>query len=341
MEYRLLGGSGFKVPVLTLGTGNFGGASESAWGTIDQAKATRMVDFCIESGVTCFDTADIYTGGHSEETLGSAIKGRRDKVLISTKGSQASGPGPNDRGASRFHITQAVESSLRRLCTDYIDLYELHSFDALTPPEESLYTLNELVRAGKIRYIGCSNYPGWFLMKCLAISDRYGWPRMVAHQAFYSLVGRDYEWDLMPLGIDQKIGCVAWSPLGWGRLTGKIRRNVPKPTVSRLNDQSAIDYGPPIPDAYLHDVVDAVDAVAAETGKTVPQIALNWLLSRPTVSTIIIGARDEAQLRQNLGALGWKLTPEQIAKLDKASARTLPYPHWHANPYRDRVPLPV
>jgi aryl-alcohol dehydrogenase-like predicted oxidoreductase len=339
MEYRLLGGSGLKVPVLTLGTGNFGGSAD--WGSADETMATRMVDLCIDAGAAFFDTADVYTGGLSEQILGKALKGRRDKVLISTKGSQGAGPGPNDRGSSRFHLIQAVESSLRRLGTDYIDLYELHAYDALTPPEETLGTLDEMVRAGKIRYIGCSNFPGWFLMKSLAISYRFGWPRFVAHQAFYSLVGRDYEWDLMPLGIDQKVGCVAWSPLGWGRLTGKIRRNHPRPKVSRLNSQVAVDYGPPIPDEYLYDVVDALDAVAAETGKSVPQIALNWLLTRPTVCTIIMGARDEEQLRQNLGALGWKLTPEQIAKLDKASDSTLPYPHWHANPYRDRVPLPV
>ena len=342
MEYRLLGGSGFKVPVLTLGMGNFGGASaQNVWGNTDEAGGVRMVDVCIEAGVTFFDTADIYTGGLSEQILGKALKGRRDKVLISTKGSQASGPGPNDRGSSRFHLIAAVESSLRRLGTDYIDLYQLHAYDAHTPPEETLSTLDQLVRAGKIRYIGCSNFPGWFLMKSLAICDRYGWPRLVAHQAHYSLVSRDYEWDLMPLGIDQKVGATVWSPLGWARLTGKIRRSQPRPEVSRLQDQSNMDAGPQIPDEYLYTVVDAIDAVAAETGKTVPQIALNWLLQRPTVSTVIIGARNEEQLRQNLGAVGWNLTPEQVATLDAASAVPRIYPYWHQAGFTDRNPFPT
>lgn len=342
MEYRLLGGSGLKVPVLTFGTGTFGGQGDffKAWGSTDAAGATRIVDVCLEAGLTMFDSADVYSKGAAEEILGQAIKGRRDQVLISTKGGFRTGPGPNETGSSRFHIIQAVESSLRRLGTDYIDLYQLHGFDALTPAEELLSTLDTLVRAGKIRYIGCSNYSGWHLMKYLATSDRYGYPRFVAHQAYYSLVGRDYEWELMPLGVDQKVGAVVWSPLGWGRLTGKIRRGQPVPETSRLASQVVVDNGPPVDNEYVYKVVDALDEVAQETGKSVPQIALNWLLQRPTVSTVIIGARNEEQLRNNLGAVGWNLTKEQVAKLDAASDATKVYPYWHQYGF-DRNPFPA
>lgn len=343
MEYRRLGNSGLTVPALTFGTGTFGGKGElfQAWGATDVAEATRLVDICLEAGVTMFDSADIYSGGAAEEILGAAIKGRRDQVLISTKATFRSGKGANDVGSSRFHITKTVEASLKRLQTDHIDLFQLHGFDAQTPVEEAVSTLDDLVRAGKIRYIGCSNFSGWHLMKSLAAADRYGWSRYVAHQAYYSLVGRDYEWELMPLGLDQGVGAVVWSPLGWGRLTGKIRRGQPLPESSRLQHQKAIDLGPPVPMEHVYDVVDAIDEVAKETGKTVPQIALNWLLQRPTVSTIIIGARNEVQLRQNLGAVGWKLSPEQIAKLDAASAVTLPYPYWHQRAFVERNPTPV
>lgn len=343
MEYRLLGGSGFKVPVLSLGTGTFGGGNEffKAWGESDVAEATRLVDICLESGVTMFDSADIYSGGMAEEILGQAIKGRRDQVLISTKGTFRFGEGPNDVGSSRFHITRAVEGSLKRLGTDYIDLYQLHAFDAQTPIEEALGTLDDLVRAGKIRYLGCSNFSGWHLMKSLAIAEKYGLTRYVAHQAYYSLVGRDYEWELMPLALDQKVGTVVWSPLGWGRLTGKIRRGQPLPAESRLKSQAVIDMGPPLPDDYIYQVVEAIDEIAQETGKTVPQIALNWLLRRPTVSTVIIGARNETQLRQNLGAVGWELTPDQISRLDAASEVTLAYPYWHQRKFEERNPKPV
>jgi aryl-alcohol dehydrogenase-like predicted oxidoreductase len=328
MEYRSLGGSGLKVPVLTFGTGTFGGAGPlfSSWGASDVAEATRLVDICLEAGLNMFDSADVYSAGKSEEILGQAIKGRRDQVLISTKGTFAMGEGPNDLGSSRHHL---------------IRTYELHGFDAQTPVEEALSTLNDLVRAGKIRYIGCSNFSGWHLMKSLAVSDRYGWARYVANQTYYSLIGRDYEWELMPLGLDQKVGAVVWSPLGWGRLTGKIRRGQPLPETSRLKSQTSIDYGPPVADEYLFKVVDALDAVARETGKSVPQIALNWLLQRPSVSTVIIGARNEEQLRQNIGAVGWNLTPEQVAKLDAASAVTPAYPYWHQRGFAARNPSPV
>ncbi|WP_406694855.1 aldo/keto reductase [Singulisphaera sp. Ch08] len=343
MEYRQLGGSGFKVPVLSFGTGTFGGGNEffKAWGASDVAEASRLVDVCLEAGLTMFDSADIYSDGLAEEILGQAIKGRRDQVLISTKGTFRHGSGPNDVGSSRFHLTRAVEGSLRRLGTDYIDLYQLHGYDALTPAEEVLGTLDDLVRAGKIRYIGCSNFSGWHVMKALAVSEKYGLARYVAHQAYYSLIGRDYESELMPLALDQKVGAVVWSPLGWGRLTGKIRRGSPLPQTSRLHNQKVTDIGPPVADEFLFRVVDALDAVAKETGKTVPQIALNWLLQRPSVSTVVIGARNEEQLRQNLGAVGWNLTAAQVATLDAASAVTPAYPYWHQRGFAERNPPPV
>jgi aryl-alcohol dehydrogenase-like predicted oxidoreductase len=341
MQFRQLGG--LTVPVLSLGAGTFGGTNPffKAWGESDVAEATRLVDICLDAGVSMFDSADIYSDGKSEEILGQAVKGRRNQVLISTKGTFRSGPGLNDVGSSRQHLIAAVDGSLRRLNTDYIDLYQLHGFDALTPVEETLGTLNDLVRAGKIRYIGCSNFSGWHLMKSLAVSDRYGWSRYVAHQAYYSLVGREYEWELMPLALDQKVGAVVWSPLGWGRLTGKIRRGTSLPEVSRLQSKIVAENGPPVAEEYLYRVVDALDQVAAETGKTVPQIALNWLLQRPSVATIIMGARNEEQLRQNLGAVGWSLTAKQIAALDAASAQTLAYPYWHQRFFTDRNPSPV
>ena len=343
MDYRQLGGSGFKVPVLSLGTGTFGGGTEffKAWGTTDVAEASKLIDICLDAGVNMFDSADIYSNGQAEEILGQAIKGRRDKVLISTKATFRAGEGPNDVGSSRFHLLKAVDGCLRRLGTDYIDLFQLHGFDATTPIEETVSTLDDLVRAGKIRYLGCSNFSGWHLMKSLAYADKFGLSRYVAHQAYYSLVGRDYENELMPLALDQKVGAVVWSPLGWGRLTGKIRRGQPLPKSSRLQSQTVVDIGPQVPEEYLFNVVDALDAVAKETGKTVPQIALNWLTSRPSVATVIVGARNEEQLRQNLGAVGWSLTAEQVAKLDTASATPPPYPYWHQRGFKERNPFPA
>jgi len=344
LEQRQLGGSGFVVPVLTFGTGTFGGGNEffNAWGASDVAEATRLVSICLEAGVTMFDSADVYSGGLAEEVLGGAIKGRRDKLLISTKGTFRRGPGPNEVGSSRHALLGAVEASLRRLGTDYIDLYQLHSFDAFTPVEEALGVLDDLVRAGKIRYIGCSNFSGWHLMKSLAVSERYGLARYVAHQIYYSLIGRDYEWELMPLALDQKVGAVVWSPLGWGRLGGKYRRGQPPPKESRLNSPAMAGRGPQVPDEYLYRVVDALDAVSREVDKTVAQVALNWLLGRPSISTVIVGARNEEQLRQNLGAVGWKLTAEQVKKLDAASAVQPAYPVWHQrSTFPERNPPPV
>ncbi len=342
MEYRLLGGSGFKVPVLSLGTGTFGGKGEmfQRWGSTDVAEATRLVDVALEAGLTMFDSADVYSGGAAEEVLGQAIKGRRNQVLISTKATFTAGKGPNDVGSSRHHLIEAVDAALKRLGTDYIDLFQLHAFDAMTPVEEVTTTLDDLVKQGKIRYLGVSNFSGWHLMKALAYQERFNLTRYVAHQAYYSLVGRDYEWELMPLGIDQKVGAVVWSPLGWGRLTGKIRRGQPRPESGRLSTKEGADGGPEVEDELLYRVVEVLDGIAEETSKTVPQIALNWLLQRPTVSTVVIGARNEEQLRQNLGAVGWNLTAEQIAKLDAASVQQKSYPYWHQDGF-SRNPNPV
>ena len=340
MEYRQLGRSGFKVPVLSLGTGTFGGGGEffKAWGQTDVAEATRLVDICLEAGLNMFDSADVYSQGMAEEILGQAIKGRRDQVIVSTKATFAHGEGPNEVGSSRFALIRAVDKALGRLGTDYIDLFQLHAFDAVTPIEEIVTTLDDLVRAGKIRYVGCSNYSGWHLMKALAYAEKFNLARMVAHQAYYSLVGREYEWELMPLGLDQGVGCVVWSPLGWARLTGKIRRGQPMPEQSRLHKTAA--NGPQVDDEYLYKVVDALDEVAKETGKSIPQIAINWLLQRPTVANVIIGARNEEQLRQNLASVGWNLTTEQVAKLDAASVVPKTYPYWH-QAFFDRNPFPT
>lgn len=328
MEYRLLGASGFKVSALGFGAGTFGGkgALFSAWGQTEVAEARRLVDICLDAGVNLFDTADVYSEGASESILGAAVKGRRDRVILSTKLTLRVGDGPNDVGASRSHLIDGVEQALRRLGTDYIDLLQLHHFDVLTPVESVMSTLDDLVRAGKLRYLGASNFSGWQLMKSQLVADRYGYARFVSNQAYYSLIGRDYEWELMPLGIDQGIGAMVWSPLGWGRLTGKIRRDRPWPEGSRLHQTSG--FAPPVADEHLYRVVDALLAMAEETGKSVPQIALNWLLQRPTVSSVLIGARNEEQLRQNLGALGWQLTAAQMASLDAASRVTPPYPYY-------------
>jgi aryl-alcohol dehydrogenase-like predicted oxidoreductase len=341
MDYRQLGASGFAVPALCFGTGTFGGRGElfKAWGATDVAEATRLVDVCLDAGLTMFDSADIYSAGAAEEILGQAIKGRRDKVIISTKGTFRAGPGPNDVGSSRYHLTRSVEGSLKRLGTDVIDLYQLHGFDALTPIEEVLETFDVLVRAGKVRYVGCSNFSGWHLMKSLAISEKYGLPRYVAHQAYYSLVGRDFEWELMPLALDQGVGSMIWSPLGWGRLTGKIRRGQ-QDAGGRIAAGGAVG-GPPVEDALLFDVVDVLDEIARQRGKSIPQVALNWVLGRPSVANVVVGARNEAQLEQNLGALGWQLSPEEIERLDAASHREPAYPYWHQKGFDARNPKPT
>jgi aryl-alcohol dehydrogenase-like predicted oxidoreductase len=342
MEYRTLGKSGLKVSALSFGAGTFGGTTEffKAWGSTDVDEATRIVDLCLDAGVNLFDTADIYSHGSSEEILGKAIAGRRQKLLISTKATfHMDKDDPNDVGSSRHHLIRSIEASLKRLNTDYVDIYHMHGFDALTPLEETMETLDTLVRSGKVRYIAASNFSGWHLMKSIAISERYGWARHVAHQVYYSLIGRDYENELMPLGVEEKVSALIWSPLGWGRLTGKLRRGQPIPEISRLHKTA--DFGPQVADEYLYKVVDAIDEVAKQTGKSVSQIALNWLLTRPTVSSLIIGARNEEQLKQNLGAIGWSLTPDQLAKLDQASRQPKPYPYWHQEGFAERNPFPV
>lgn len=328
MDYRSLGKSGLKVPVISFGAGTFGGKGPlfGAWGTTDATEARRLIDICLDAGVTLFDTADVYSDGASEEVLGKAIRNRRDKVLISTKTGLPMGDGPMEAGTSRARLISAVEAALKRLGTDYVDLLQLHAFDAGTPFEEVLATLDGLVRAGKVRYIGVSNFSGWQLAKSLGMADRYGWPRYVAHQVYYSLVGRDYEWELMPLGREEGVGALVWSPLGWGRLTGRLKRGEKLPADSRLNQTA--EFGPPVDDARLFRVLDVLDEIARATGKAVPQIALNWLTSRPTVASVIIGARNEAQLRQNLGAIGWSLTAEQTERLDRASRTEAAYPYF-------------
>jgi aryl-alcohol dehydrogenase-like predicted oxidoreductase len=342
MEYRRLGASGFKVPVLSFGTGTFGGKGKlfAAWGATDTAEARRLLDICLDAGVSMFDTADIYSAGESERILGEAMKGKRDRSIVSTKATFRAGDEPNNVGSSRQHLLATVDAQLKRLQTDYIDLFQLHGYDAMTPPEEVLSTLDTLVRAGKIRYVGVSNFSGWHIAKALGVADKYGYPRYVANQTYYSLIGREYEWELMPLGLEEGLGAVVWSPLGWGRLTGKIRRGTGIPADSRLHGSA--EAGPQVEDEYLFKVVDALDEAAKETGKTVPQIALNWLLQRPTVSTVVVGARNEEQLKQNLGAVGWNLTKEQMAKLDAASEVPLAYPYWHQRvAFTERNPPPV
>ena len=343
MDYRFLGRSGFKVPALGFGTGTFGGKGPlfSAWGSSDVAEAKRLVDICLDAGANLFDSADVYSDGAAEEILGAALKGRRERAIISTKLTLRAGDGPNDAGASRHHLVRGVERALKRLGTDWIDLLQLHHFDAMTPVDEVMATLDDLVRAGKVRYLGASNFSGWQLMKSQAAAERHGRARFVANQAYYSLAGRDYEWELMPLGLDQGLGAIVWSPLGWGRLTGKIRRGQPLPAGSRLHDTAG--FAPPVDAERLYRIVDALDAVATDTGKSVPQVAINWLLQRPTVSSVLIGARNEAQLIDNLGSVGWNLSPAQVALLDAASAVTPPYPYypyWNG-PFAERNPPPV
>lgn len=338
MEFRQLGKSGFKIPALSFGTATFGGGNDffKAWGSTGVNEAKRLIDICLDAGLNLFDSADIYSDGLAEEILGKAIAAKRDQVLISTKATFRLGKRPNDLGSSRFHLLKACEEQLKRLKTDYIDLYQMHGFDPLTPIEEVLRTLENLIQSGKVRYIGCSNFSGWHLMKSLAVAEHLGTDRYIAHQVYYSLIGRDYEHELMPLALDQGVGALIWSPLGWGRLTGKIQRGKPLPKVSRLHNTK--ESGPPVSEETLFNVVDVLIKIAEETGKTVSQIALNWLLQKPTVCSVIIGARTEEHLHQNLGAVGWNLSTEQVRKLDEISTQTLPYPYWHQAQFQsDRI----
>ncbi|SDG44088.1 MULTISPECIES: aldo/keto reductase [unclassified Duganella] len=329
MNFKRLGKSGLRVPELSFGTATFGGGNDffKAWGSTDAGGASRLIDVCLDHGVSMFDTADVYSDGLAEQILGAAIKGKRDRLLISTKVTFPTGDGPNDYGSSRQHIIQAVNNSLKRLQVEHIDLLQLHGQDYNTPVEETLSTLDQLVREGKVRYIGASNFSGWHLMKSLATSERYGYPRHVAHQIYYSLLNRDYEWELAPLAEDQGVGAVVWSPLGWGKLTGKIRRGQPAKPGTRAHDIAGT--GPHFEEERLFRIVEALDVVAEQTGKTIPQVALNWLLGKKTVANVIIGARDEKQLIENIGATGWSLTPEQNALLEQASDVPPAYPVWH------------
>jgi aryl-alcohol dehydrogenase-like predicted oxidoreductase len=341
MKYRKFGNSGLKVPVFSLGTGTFGGSDEffKKWGTSDVQEATKMVDMCLDAGVNFFDTADVYSQGMAEEILGQALKGKRDRSVISTKATFSMGKGINEQGSSRHHLIRACEASLKRLGTDYIDVYFMHGFDATTPVEETLSALTTLVDSGKVRYIGCSNFSGWHAMKSLSVSDRNSFARYVVYQGYYSLIGRDYEWELMPLGLEEKLGLMVWSPLGWGRLTGKIRRGQP-PAEGRIQKGGA-EGGPKVDDEYLYKVIDVLDTVAKEANRSIAQVALNWLLQRPTVCNIVIGARNEAQLKENLGAVGWSMTRDQIGRLDAVSSRPPAYPYWHQMGFDAINPKPV
>jgi aryl-alcohol dehydrogenase-like predicted oxidoreductase len=329
MEYRLLGASGLRVPVLSFGTATFGGSNAffKAWGSTDVDEAKRLVNVCLDAEVNLFDTANVYSQGKAEEILGKAIEGLQNRVLISTKATFPMGNDTNSFGSSRYNLVKSCEDSLKRLGVDHIDIYHMHGFDANTPIEETLSALNDLVTSGKVRYIACSNFSGWHLMKSLSISERYGWSRYIAHQAYYTLLDREFEWELMPLGVNQRVSTIVWSPLSAGLLTGKFRRGQQKPEDSRLSQGG--EQGPPVNYERLYNIIDALDDVAEETGKSVTQVSLNWLLQRPTVANIVIGARNEEQLKHNLGATGWSLTVDQLKKLDKASFTHPIYPYWH------------
>jgi aryl-alcohol dehydrogenase-like predicted oxidoreductase len=328
MEYRFLGRSGLQVSALSFGTMTFGGGEYfKHMGNAQVDEARRLVDICLEAGINLFDTADVYSRGRSEEVLGAAIgQDRRDKVLIATKAFGRMGSGQHDVGNSRQHLINACEDSLRRLGTDYIDLYQVHGFDSLTPVEETLSALDQLVRQGKVRYFGCSNFSGWHLMKTLALAERRGFEPFVSQQVYYSLLARELEYELIPLGLDQQVGILVWSPLSFGLLSGKYRRHNPKPDDTRL---AQLDPPGTVDWECLYRIVDVLDEIAGVRGKSIPQVALNWLLRRPGVTSLILGARNETQLRDNLGATGWSLTEEEVRRLEAASDVPEIYPYWH------------
>jgi aryl-alcohol dehydrogenase-like predicted oxidoreductase len=337
MEYRALGTSGLRISVLTMGTMTFGGSGPFAnVGTTGVDEARRQVDMCLEAGVNLIDTADVYSGGVSEEIVGEVIRDRRDQVLVATKVRMPMGSGPNDAGLSRHHVISGCEASLRRLGTDRIDLYQVHEWDGLTPLAETLAALEQLVRSGKVRYLGCSNYAAWQLMKALGVADREGLPRFVSQQIYYSLQAREAEYELIPLAADQGLGVLVWSPLAGGLLSGKYRRGQQPPAGSRqLTDWNE----PPVYDQErLYDVVDVLAGIAGERGVSAAQVALAYTLGKPAVTSLVIGARTAEQLADNLAAAGLVLTSEERAQLDKVSAPVLQYPYWHqAKTARDRL----
>jgi aryl-alcohol dehydrogenase-like predicted oxidoreductase len=342
MDYRQLGRSGLRVSTLTLGTMTFGGRGNFAnVGSTDVAGAARQIDMCLDAGVNLIDTADAYSGGVSEEIIGEVLdaNGRRDRALIATKARMPVGDGPNDAGLSRHHLIAGCEASLRRLRADHIDLYQVHEWDGQTPLEETLAALDDLVRSGKVRYVGCSNYTGWQLMKALGLSERLRLERFVSQQIHYSLQAREAEYELIPAGLDAGVGVMVWSPLAGGLLSGKYRRGEQGPEGARqLTDWDE----PPVrdPDA-LHDVVDVLVEIAEDRGVSAAQVALAWLLGRPGVSTVVIGARTDEQLADNLAAAGLELSGDERGRLDEVSAPPLLYPHWHqAKTARDRLGAP-
>ncbi len=328
MEYRNLGNSGLKVPVLSLGTGTFGGTNEffQRWGQTDEKEATRLINLCLERGINFFDTANVYSIGDSEIVLGKALKGKRDKTLISTKATFQMGEHPNEKGSSRHHLMNALEASLKRLNTDYIDLYLMHGFDRNTPIEETLRALDTMIKSGKVRYIGCSNFAAWQLMKSLSISEKLDLEKYVIYQGYYSLIGRDYEQELMPLLKDQHMGLMVWSPLGWGRLTGKIKRGM-EMKDGRIKSGGAVG-APPVEDEFLFNIIDVLEKISNEIEKSIPQIAINWLLQNKSVSNVVIGARNEKQLLSNIASVGWNLSQEHLNQLNEISKQTPIYPHW-------------
>lgn len=331
MEYRFLGRSGLRVSALSYGTMTFGGLDNFKYmGSAQVDEARRLVDICIDAGVNLFDTADLYSQGKSEEILGAALGKKRQQVLISTKAFFRFGDGPNDVGSSRLHLIKACEASLKRLNTDYIDLYHLHNFDSFTPLEESLQTLDQLIKDGKVRYIACSNFSGWHLMKALAISDQKNYQRFIAHQSYYSLLARELENELIPLGLDQGVSAIIWSPLAFGLLSGKYNRKAPKPANTRLEH---VDPPGTINWDLLYSIVDVLQDIATTRNVSVAQVALNWMLQRPNIGSLIFGARTEAQLKDNLQTVTWKLTPQEVERLEKVSKVPENYPYWHQHKF--------
>jgi aryl-alcohol dehydrogenase-like predicted oxidoreductase len=337
MRYRQLGASGLRVSVLTMGTMTFGGEGKFATvGATGLDEARRQVDMCLDAGINLIDTADVYSNGLSEEIVGEVLQDRRDEVLVATKARMVMSEDPNDGGLSRHHLVRSCEASLRRLRTDHIDLYQVHEWDGQTPLEETLGALDDLLHAGKVRYVGCSNYAGWQLMKALGTADRHGLTRFASQQIHYSLQAREAEYELLPIAVDQGVGILVWSPLGGGLLSGKYRRGVPAPEGSR----HLTDWGePPVRDQdALFDVVDALVDVAKGRGVTPAQVALAWLLERPGVATVIVGARTAEQLADNLGAADLSLSAEEQARLEQVSRPPLLYPYWHqASTATDRL----